>query len=264
MKFAVYAIAKNEAKHVKRFLDSVRDADAVYLLDTGSEDDTVALAQAGGAIVETRKFDPWRFDVARNASLGMVPEDFDLVIALDLDEIMPEGWRAAVEKVWRPCVDQVRYEFAWNHKPDGTPDICYWAQKMHSRHNWQWVKPVHEVLKFTSAIPMVSVDCPILVHHWADDSKPRSSYLPLLELAVSEEPDDDRSAHYLAREYFFHGRYSSALMEFQRHLSLPTSRWGAERAASRRYMAAIEGQRGNPEAQIAHLREATRESPDTR
>ena len=277
MKIAVYAICKNEEKHVVRFLDSCKDADGIFILDTGSTDGTEASAVSWAArhaeIAQRLKwyvgtFNPWRFDVARNASLSMVPDDYDLCIALDLDEILPEGWRAAVEKVWRLGVHQVRYEFAWNHHADGTPDVRYWAQKMHSRHGWTWVKPVHEVLKWVPAEyamsgPVVSVDCPILVHHWADDTKPRTSYLPLLELAVQEEPDDDRSAHYLAREYKNYGFPDKALAEFQRHLALP-ARFPAERAASYRYMAEIEEARGNTETQIKYLREAVKESHDTR
>ena len=36
MKICVYAISKNEEKFVDRFLDSVQDADEIYVLDTGS------------------------------------------------------------------------------------------------------------------------------------------------------------------------------------------------------------------------------------
>ena len=271
MKIAVYAICKNEEKFVKRFLDSCKDADGVFILDTGSTDGTKRAAIVWAAEKDIANkvnwaesvFTPWRFDVARNAALGLVPEDYDLCIALDLDEVLPEGWRAEVEKVWRPGVHQVRYEFAWNHHPDGTPDVRYWAQKIHSRLGWRWAKPVHEILKWDANYNMVSVDCSILVHHWADDTKPRTSYLPLLELSVKEEPDDDRNAHYYARELMNYGYPDRALLEFDRHLRLP-ARFPAERAASRRYMAEIEAKKGNTDAQLFHLREAVKESPDTR
>ena len=39
-KICVYAIAKNESKFVKRWVDSMQEADAIYVLDTGSTDDT--------------------------------------------------------------------------------------------------------------------------------------------------------------------------------------------------------------------------------
>lgn len=40
MKLAVYAIAKNEAQHVARWYESVKDADEIVVLDTGSTDGT--------------------------------------------------------------------------------------------------------------------------------------------------------------------------------------------------------------------------------
>ena len=44
MKIAVYAIAKDESKHIERFMQSVAEADHVLICDTGSSDSTQALA----------------------------------------------------------------------------------------------------------------------------------------------------------------------------------------------------------------------------
>ena len=63
--------------------------------------------------------------------------------------------------------------------------------------------------------------------------------MPLLKLAVEEDPDDDRNAFYYARELFFHSRLDEAAKEFKRHLSLPKAVWKPERAASMRYLAKI-------------------------
>ena len=41
MKICVYAIAKNEEQFVDRWMDSMREADWVCVLDTGSTDRTV-------------------------------------------------------------------------------------------------------------------------------------------------------------------------------------------------------------------------------
>ena len=57
-KVCVYAISKNEEKFVDRFMDSVKDADKVFVLDTGSTDRTVEKLKKRGAIVETRIISP--------------------------------------------------------------------------------------------------------------------------------------------------------------------------------------------------------------
>ena len=92
-KVAVYAICKNEAHFVDRWMDSMGEADAVYVTDTGSLDDTVEKLRARGAIVNVINLNPWRFDVARNISLSFVPKDIDICVCTDLDEIFEAGWR---------------------------------------------------------------------------------------------------------------------------------------------------------------------------
>ena len=51
MNIAVYAISKNESKFVDAWVDAMSEADAIYVLDTGSTDDTVARFQARGVTV---------------------------------------------------------------------------------------------------------------------------------------------------------------------------------------------------------------------
>lgn len=272
MKIVVYAIMKNEEKHIERFMKACASADRVVILDTGSTDNSAAIARDLGAHVYVETFSPWRFDVARNRSLDLVDEDADLCIALDLDEIMPEDWRDKLEQVWRPGLHRVRYEFAWNHKPDGSPDKCYWAEKIHSRKCWHWKHPVHEVLVFTPPtvsegdvpLAMQTVDADMLVHHWADDSKPRSSYLPLLELAVQEDPTGDRNMHYLGREYWFKGEDDKALDMLQKHLACPNAKWDHERAASCRFIGAIHSKRGNRQAAMNWFEKAVNECQESR
>jgi cytochrome c-type biogenesis protein CcmH/NrfG len=89
----------------------------------------------------------------------------------------------------------------------------------------------------TDPAPERRADGGFAIHHHADDTKPRSQYLPMLEQAAKESPYDDRIAHYYARELFFHGSWESARNEFMRHLALPTAVWAPERAASYKYLA---------------------------
>ena len=46
MKIAVYTICKNESAFVDRWVDSMSEADGIFVLDTGSEDDTVEKLKA--------------------------------------------------------------------------------------------------------------------------------------------------------------------------------------------------------------------------
>ena len=255
VKIAVYAIAKDEAQFVERWQRSACDADSLHILDTGSTDQTVTIARDLGVDVVTRKFSPWRFDHARNVSLAMIPNGIDMCIALDMDEVLQPGWRDELETV-RSEITRPRYKYTWSWKSAGVPDLQYGGDKIHARHGYKWKHPVHEVL-VPDGIEEIQDWCGLEIHHHPDSSKSRGQYLPLLEVAVAEDPNDDRNAHYLAREYFFNGQMDKAEAEFKRHLSLPSAVWGAERAQSYRYLYKITGD-------AKHLEFAIGEDPDRR
>lgn len=267
MKVAVYSICKNEAQFVHRWMDSMSEADQVFVLDTGSTDETVELLRSRGATVATEVIHPWRFDTARNRSLELVPEDTDICICTDLDEVFHPGWRQALETAWIPGAGQARYRYTWSFQPDGSEGVVFWSEKIHRRHGYRWVHPVHEVLQWEGTGlpgPMVTA-VGVQLDHLPDHTKSRGQYLPLLELSVQEAPDDDRNVHYLGREYMFYRRWDDCIATLKRHLAMPSATWADERAASMRYIARSYLEKGEPEqarnwlfqaiAQAPHLRE---------
>jgi Tfp pilus assembly protein PilF len=254
MKIAVYTIAKNEEQFVQRWADSCKDADYRLILDTGSTDNTCQIAWDTDVTVEVETFDPWRFDHARNVALACLPDDIDLCISLDMDEVLQPGWREALEQL-PPGVTRPRYKYVWSWNPDGTEGLTYGGDKIHARHGYTWKHPVHEVLKPDGI--ETQQWCDLQIHHHPDHSKSRSQYLPLLKLAVEEDPRDDRNQFYLAREYFFHGETGLAQYHFSEHLKL--SQWHPERAASYRYLAKM-----RPDSAEHHLYKAIAEDPSRR
>ena len=255
MKIAVVSIAKNEAQFVQRWAESCVEADYRFILDTGSTDDTIQEATRYGVDWAKKEFTPWRFDHARNHALSQIPGNIDYVIWLDMDEVLQPGWREALESI-PPNITRPRYKYVWSWNPDGTEGLVYGGDKIHARNGYTWKHPVHEVLKHKGIETQHWVDG-LEIHHHPDSSKSRSQYLPLLKLAVEEDPSDDRNQFYLARELYFHGDLGLAQYHFSQHLKL--SRWNPERAASHRYMAKI-----RPDAAEHHLYLAVAETPNRR
>lgn len=252
MRIAVYAISKNEEQFVERWVKSASEADVLFIADTGSTDNTVAKAQALGVDVASITVHPWRFDDARNTSLALLPADVDWCIALDLDEELQPGWRQALEAAPENAT-RLRYTYTWNWNPDGTPGLQYGGDKIHRRHGYRWKHPVHEVaVKYDG--PEVQAWIPMEIHHHADDTKPRSQYLPLLELSVKEDPRDERNLFYLGREYFSYGRYDEATATLLKYLEVGT--WDAERCQAYRLLA-----KANPLDVVKYLDLATKSSP---
>lgn len=236
-KVCVYAICKNEEQFVDRFIDSVSEADEIYVLDTGSTDKTVKKLKERGVHVKQQKVDPWRFDVARNLSLALVPKDADICVCIDLDECFVKGWRKKLEEVWEDGLTVIHYNYNWSLDENNKPLVNFYIGKIHARHGYQWTHPVHEVLAYQLGEERMKVVDNITVNHYPDSTKSRGGYLPLLELSVKEDPLDDRNMHYLGREYMFYGRYQECIDTLIKHLSMKRATWRDERCASMRFIA---------------------------
>lgn len=264
-KIVVYAISKNEEKFVDRWVDSMQEADEIYVLDTGSTDDTVNKLKQKGVKVTIKEIKPWRFDVARNMSLELVPEDTDICFCTDLDEVLLPGWRQALEELWQENTTRARYNYNWSLDDDGKPLVNFYIDKIHIRKNYKWTHPVHEVLTYTGngEEHFITTD-KITINHYPDRTKSRGSYLPLLELSVTEDPTDDRNMHYLGREYMYYGQWNKCIDTLIKHLSLPSAVWKDERAASMRFIARSYKNLGRIDEAKMWLDKAMKEAPHLR
>ena len=264
MKICVYAISKNEEKFVKRWVKSMSEADEIYVLDTGSTDNTKELLKKMGVKVESKIISPWRFDVARNESLNLVPVDVDVCVCTDLDEVLLPGWRKELEKQWTKTTTRARYNYNWSLDKNDKPIVNFNIEKIHTRHNYKWTHPVHEVLTFTGEQENIITLNNITVNHYPDPTKSRSSYLPLLELSVKEDPEDDRNMHYLGREYMYYGKWKEAITTLKKHLDLKKATWKDERAASMRFISRCYKNLKNYTEARNYLDKAIKEAPHLR
>ncbi len=260
MKICVYAICKNEEKFIERWYESVKEADGIYVLDTGSTDNSVNLLESLGVVVRQEIINPWRFDVARNKSLEMIPDEFDICICLDLDEVLEKGWYQNIKSLWKDGLTRLRYVYNWSLDKNNQPIISFYGEKIHKRKGFTWVNPVHEILKYKGEEKYLYTD-KVIVNHYPDSKKSRSSYLPLLELAVKEDPSNDRNMHYLGREYMYYGKYEDAISTLERHLSLESATWKDERCASMRFIARCYMKLNRPREALMWSNLAIKESP---
>ena len=243
VKIGVYTIMCNEAKFVDQWVNAHRQADAMYVLVNNSTDDTAELlkiytntTEQGKLFVEEKKYDTFRFDVARNDNLAMIPSikdgGPDVLIQVDADETLQGSWyediqRAAFE---HPNFKDMNYYYAWSHvwDKDGKPhdDRVIAYNKCHRNDpGAKWEFPVHETLCYTDEYCKESIDgspwitdkkgekC-VYLHHWADNTKSRGSYLKLLELRAEENPNDTYGKFYLGREYGFYSMWEKSLKAY--------------------------------------------------
>lgn len=250
MRLAIYAIAKNEAKNISKWMDNLlaelEPGDSITVLDTGSTDGTLGALMAyedqfPEVKAHSANINPWRFDAARNAALALADPKADAAWSLDLDEFPQPGWRDAIEEGWASRATRLRYKFVWSFLEDGGEGVTFYADKLHARHGFHWKGIAHEWLVSEQAEHHLFVS-DLVVHHHQDTSINRLDRdMELMERAIAELPEDERLQHYYARQLFFMGRMVEAANAFQRHLDNPKATWRHERSESMLYLAKTGG-----------------------
>jgi hypothetical protein len=264
LKIAVYAICLNEERFVDRFMDAAADADVVVIADTGSTDGTIAAFRRRGVEPHSISIEPWRFDRARNAALALAPDDVDICISLDLDEVIMPGWRRVIESAWRRArINHIYYTHAWSRDVTGIWRLLL-DNRIHARHGFSWRYPCHECILPDGISDEIGIVRHLTIEHHPDPDKPRAQYLPLLELAAREEPENPRHAFYLGREYFYHERYDEALAAFDRFLAMAPQGAVGMYCATRRHIANCHERLGDADAALGAYRVAAAAAPAVR
>lgn len=155
MKTAAYTICKNEKQFVEKWLYYTKNFTYRVILDTGSTDGTWELFQEAAKIdpnliIEQKIFTPWKFDVARNYNLDMVPQDVDWCLSPDLDEYFSINVLDQMKKTigTNPTVTNIACDRLDVYSYDvrvGPPNVLG-TNKIHRRHMYKWSQPIYEHL----------------------------------------------------------------------------------------------------------------------
>lgn len=236
-KICVYAICKNEEKFVDRWCKQFKDADLIIVGDTGSTDKTIEKFKNNGVEVHNLNLETFRFDDARNAVLNLIPEDVDICLTLDIDEIISKGWRKELESQWEDTTTRGEFTYNWTFNADGSVCSTFPFQRLHSRKNYEWKFPIHEVVSYVGEGRENRKHIKnVFVQHEPDKKKSRAFYLDLLEETIKEYPNEPRNYHYLGREYMYYSKHDKCINMLNKYLSMPNATWNEERSASMRFI----------------------------
>lgn len=167
MNFSIALIAKNEEKTLPRLLESINGVDDIVLVDTGSTDKTVEIAESFGVRVFKKRFDiiitpelkdkileitgkevnvgdrVFDFASARNFIAGQAK--YDMVFMPDCDEVL--DWDLEkVKKFLDNKYDKVSYRYTFSFDQNGKPVVEFNNCKFYNRKRVNWQRTVHEVL----------------------------------------------------------------------------------------------------------------------
>lgn len=222
VRVVVAAICRNEEKFMQGFLEHVKDADAICLVDTGSTDTTVQIIQDFKHPELHFFLDDAPRNLGRSRQLSASPfSPNDIVVWLDIDEKFTDPNWVQILREAKPTGP------VWITMNNGNSRYRQMKGYRVDQHFWKYA--AHEVLvqyptSDGAPLPATWVDTFETVHS-PDPSKPRS-YLPELAYDAAMYPNDDRPAFYYCRELCYdviygQGKLSEAEAEYNRLLALP-------------------------------------------
>lgn len=153
-KLSVTIITLNEEHNIGRCIDSVEGlADEVIIVDSGSTDRTVEIAEGKGAKVFAKEWSGysdqknWASEQASN----------DLILSLDADEELSDELFASIKKALNSAGNNFKfarkanYCGVWINHTGWYPDTKF---RIFNRKNTQWNGSIHERLESSDAEPV--------------------------------------------------------------------------------------------------------------
>lgn len=291
--FSIVCVCRNEADILPRLFESarafMREGGRFILVDTGSTDETTAIAREHGcevhevgneysfqlSKVQARKINTklivagekpvveagqriFHFANARNRGSTLSPTDWLLQIdAADVFEAL--DYRAIQGKLdANPTASRFCYQL-WIDKERLE------IQRFYDRRQNHWIGCVHEAINWRAnehgaALPL---DGAVLrVRHLKKHNKVRN-YVGGMALDHLKQPQDPRWLYYLGREFFYMERWRSALALLERHGNMATA-WAKERNGALCYCGRIYEKLGQTDKAVAAYMSASMVEPTRR
>lgn len=233
---SVSMIVRNEALRLPAFFEALGDlADEVCITDTGSDDNTIAIARAHGCRVQHFA---WcgDFAAARNAALRDCTGDW--ILSLDADEHIAREEHGALRSLVEGPPDRCYRFVTRNYTNELTASGFMWsrAEERHAAGFTGWFPSakvrlfpnipgvafegkVHELVHDSlERLGVTVADTSVPVHHYpllqqSEEARARKQalYLKLGQEKIAAQPDDARARHELGDQYVDLGELTRAL-----------------------------------------------------
>ncbi len=224
-KLSLAMIVRDEGERLAECLSSVRSVvDEIVVVDTGSQDDTVSVAERFGAKVGHFEWCD-DFSAARNESLHLATGEW--VLVLDADERLSEGdarkLRELADADRRVAYRMTTRNYGFDDRLDGWTRCDPESPEAQGFPGWhpsvkvrlfpnepgiEFRGRIHELVRDSLIEKAIErVLCDVQVHHYGKAQNPgeldrkRSYYLDLGIRKVREHPDDAKSHFELGNQY---------------------------------------------------------------
>lgn len=213
-------IVKNEEDVLDRCLTSVEAAvDEIIIVDTGSTDNTIDIAQRHHAKLYSFK---WIDDFAAARNYSFDAATMDYILWLDADDIItPSELRKLLQlkQDFNEMFDIIVMMYHTAFDAAGRPTFSFPRERLIRRGaNLRWEGAVHETIPYVANRYISDI---AIEHHKLHSSDPKRN-LRILEKLKAEGNLNVRQQYYYARELADHQRYEEALIQYEKFLNDPT------------------------------------------
>lgn len=264
-------IVKNEARLIRQCLESARElVSQMVVVDTGSSDDTVKLAEEAGAEVYHH---PWEghFSIARNQSLSYATQSW--VLILDGDELLSPDSAQALRALDLSAEGPEAYEFTivnftTDRAEETEASLQHQVRLFRRSPQHGYAGLIHnQLIHLTEQRPLLHWPAEVRVLHygytptvWAQQNK--NARLSMLEAAAEGQPHNPFPFYNLGNHLKILKRYPEALEAFLKALSLQgedtTAEWGPIACCSAAFCAQSAGR---PEQALSLAERALKGEP---
>lgn len=220
----VCMIVKNEEAVLERCLESVKEADSIFIADTGSTDKTVEIAKKYTDKIFTEF--KWCDDFAKARNFIKSKCTTDYILSIDADEYCHDFSKAReavylADKLNEDCLNVKMIQ--GNVQPE---QHFYYPRFFKNVLHVFWVGAIHNVLNIAAKRDSeIEITYEFSPAHSLDPDRA----LRILEREVGERGNDaPREMYYLGREYWYKQRYKECTATLGRYVQI--AHWDAEKA----------------------------------
>lgn len=224
VRLSLAMIVKNEDQVMGRILTQAQlFCDELVVVDTGSTDGTVALAESFGAKVAHFN---WVDDFAAARNFAFAQCSGDWILWLDADDVITEANQQkllALKQTLNDSVDAVICSYQIAFDAHGNCLVSMPRERLLRRlAGGQWEFPIHEAFVLPEGASLLHRLDIAIEHHKPDVYVERSSdrNLNMLARLIAQGNHSARTFYYYGKELRQHGRYEEAIQAFERHIAI--------------------------------------------
>ncbi|MGB7566786.1 MAG: glycosyltransferase [Chitinivibrionales bacterium] len=222
---SVCMIVKNEAQVLGRCLESCRDiADEIVVVDTGSTDATVKIAEAQGARVFASE---WKNDFSYSRNISLRNASCAWILWLDADDVVPSQSVPIINALKKGAPDRVFGFVVRNQKPGNTGSEFVQARMFPNDSRICFERRIHEQMMLSAlriGLKLVETRAVVEHHGYADPESLNQKALRNIGLLLEEyrqSGPDPVMAVEIADSYLITGDDAEAGLWYKTTLEIP-------------------------------------------